>query len=132
MKKALFSAIFFHVLCYISMIAGHFMKNSRILGAGFYGDFIGVILCPMIIAVAAMAIALRDEKKVIGMYPNAAAAIGGIGLGRGLLFFCVMGPAGFAGAMKYLVLSFLILTLWFIIFEFSAGMLSKKTKFNRK
>ncbi len=132
MKKAVITVTFFHALCYISMIAGHFLKSSKIMGTAFIGDIIGSVVCPMVLAAAAMAIALSREKRVLKMYPSAASAIGAVGLARGILFFFVQGAAGFIGAMRYLVLSFLILTLWFIIFELSSGMLNKGTKFNRR
>ncbi|MGN1097789.1 MAG: hypothetical protein ACI4SS_02710, partial [Clostridia bacterium] len=121
----------FQILCYISMILGHIMSSGTIIYAAFVGDIIGAVMCPMALAITAMVVGLRDEKRVIRMYPNAAAATGATGLIRGALFLIVSGLSGFVGAMKYLVISFLLLTLWFLIFDVSANTLNKGTKFNR-
>ncbi len=140
MKKAITIVSAFHVLCYALMLAGSAFKNGLMIGLAFALDIVGAVLCPIALSLMALMCSMRDENlRVIKLYPQCASTIGAIGLVRGILFFFVSASSGlkaggsaFVGAMKYLVISFLLLTVWFIIFELSSGTLKKNTKFNNR
>ena len=132
MKKAIYFTYLYHAICFVSMAVGQFMKNGAIVRFSWTADIAGAFLLPLLIAVVTMITSLRDEKRVITQYPAAAATIGAIGLARGVLFFFVSKVSGFLVAMRYLVISFLLLTLWFLIFEISSRMMNSGTKFTRK
>lgn len=138
MKKVICGVVLFHVLCFVSMIISNFMQNQSIMAAAFKADIIGAVVCPMILAVAGGISGLRNELSVLKFYPNSAAAVGGIGLVRGVIFAAASIASGtaamaaaFAGAMKYLLVSFILLTVWFIIFEATRYIMSRGTKYNK-
>ena len=132
MKKVLSIAVFYHAVCLFSVIAGHFLKNNSIMILSFWADVAGAVIFPLIISAVAMVVSMRDGTRVLKLYPNAAATEGVIGLARGLLFFLASGPTGFKQAMMCLLMSFLFLTMWFLLFEISSGMMNRSTKINRK
>ncbi len=132
MKKAIYFTYLYHAVCFISMIFGQLTKNETMIKVSFFGDIAGAFALPLLIAAVAMALSVRDQKRVILQYPQAAAAIGVIGLARGIIFFFVSAKNGFMGAMMYLVISFLFLTMWFAIFEISSRFMNSGTKFTKK
>ena len=132
MKKSIYFTYFFHALCFISMIAGQFSRNGNMVSISWMADIGGAFLLPLVIAVMAILTALSDEQRVIRLYPAAASSIGAIGLVRAILFFFISGKTGILAAMTYLLISFLLLTLWFLIFEVSLNFMNKGTKINRK
>ena len=132
MKKALYSTLFYHALCLFSVISGHLLKNNSIMIISFWADIAGAVVFPLIISVAAMVISVREDSRVLKLYPNAAATVGVVGLARGILFFTAGGLSGFRNAMIYLLFSFILLTVWFLIFEISSGFMNRGTKINRK
>ncbi len=140
MKKAITIVSAFHFLCYAFMITGNVFKNGSMMGLAFALDIVGAVLCPIALSLMALMCSMGDENlRVIKLYPQCASTIGAIGLARGILFFCVYAGSGlkaggsaFVKSMMYLVISFLLLTVWFIIFELSSGALKKSTKFNNR
>lgn len=132
MKKIIYFTYMYHAVCFVSMTAGQFTENSGLIRASWMADIGGTFVLPLVIAVMAMVSALHDEQRVIRFYPPAAAAVGAVGLARSILFFFVGGKNGFIAAMTYLIISFLLLTLWFLIFEISYGFMNRGTKINRK
>ena len=138
MKKALTGVAIFHTLCFISAVAAQFMQNGSIMATALMADIIGAVLCPIALAVAAGFIGIKNERPVLKLYPGAAATIGGVGLVRGIIFAMAGTPGGinaalvrFAGAMRYLLISFILLTVWFIIFEVTRLLMSRGTKYNK-
>lgn len=131
MKKAITGVILFHALCYVSMIIANFAGNNSVLSLAFGLDFIGMIVCPLILAVVGGVCGIKDNISVLKFFPSAAAAIGAAGLARGVLFFVVSSASGFAGAMKYLLISFILLTIWSMIFEVTRFLMNKETKYNK-
>ena len=132
MKKALFLTFFYHALCLFSVISGHLIKSNSIMIISFWADIAGAVIFPLIISAVAMAISVRDGTRVLKFYPNAAATEGMVGLIRGLLFLLVSGLTGLKQAMTCLLISFLFLTMWFLLFEISSRMMNRGTKINRR
>ncbi len=132
MKKVIIFTYFYHALCFISMLFGQFTQNGRMVSIFWMADIGGAFVMPLVIAVAAMIFGLKDGQRVIRLFPNSAAAVGAVGLVRAVLFFFINGKNGFKAAMTYLLISFLLLTLWFLIFEISSGLMNRSTKINRK
>lgn len=132
MKKAIYFTYLFHGLCFVSMVSGQVMKSNGIIRVSWMADIAGAFILPLVMAVVAMALSLQDETRVIIKYPQAAAAVGAVGLARGILFFFVNGKNGFLTAMGYLLISFLFLTMWFLIFEISSKFMNSGTKFTKK
>lgn len=134
MRKTIALVAFFHLLCFASLIFAQLTKNQQIMSTAFYADMIGALICPIVLAVVAGITAISGKFSALKLYPGAASVIGGIGLGRGILFVFAMRAtpfAGFSGAMRYLLFSFILLTVWFIIFELTRFMFSRGTKYNR-
>ncbi len=131
MKKAISGVLLFQAVCFVSMIFGHFAGSRQITATAFGLDMVGMILCPMALAVVGGLSGIRDNVSVLKAFPSMAATMGGIGLARGILFFAVSKWAGFAGAMKYLLISFVLLTIWTLIFELTRFLMNKETKYNR-
>ncbi len=139
MKKVITLSLIYHFLCYVSLAASHFMKSQAVMNSAALLDYVGAVMWPMALAGAAFVFSLRDETTVVKHYPSAAAAVGGAGLARGFLYAAATAKTGFdkmaaafAGAMKPLVISFILLTMWFIIFEVSRMLMTKSTKYNKK
>lgn len=132
MKKALNITLFYHALCLFSVISGHFLKNNSIMIMAFWADAAGAVILPLIISTVAMVASARGEAQVIKLYPNAAATEGIVGLARGILYFLASGLGGFKLAMTILLISFLLLTLWFLLFEISSRMMNRGTKINSR
>ncbi len=132
MKKVLIVTYFYHSVCFVAMFTGQLARVSRLVSTSWMADLAGTFVFPLALAAAAMVTSLRGGRRVIRQFPNSAAAIGIVGLLRAALFFFVQGKYGFLAAMKYLLISFLLLTLWFLIFEISSNMMNKSTKINRK
>ena len=132
MKKVLNVTLFFHALCLILVIFGNALKNNWLMIVPFWADVAGAVVFPLIISGAAMVSSLRGEARVIKLFPSAAATEGAVGLARGVLFFISNGLGGFKLAMTILLISFLLITLWFLIFEISSGMMNRGTKINTK
>lgn len=108
------------------------------MNMAFIADILGAVVCPIILAVVGGISGIRGETSVLKYYIPAAAAVGAVGLARGIIFVAASGfesfsqaTAVFAGAMKYLLVSFLLLSIWFIIFEISRYIMSKGTKYNK-
>ncbi len=140
MKKAVFCTALFHMVCFALMATSNLLRSQSLMNTAFLLDMVGAMICPILLAVVGGVSGIRDEVSVLKFYPPAAATVGAIGLARGLIFaFAVSSEAKsvkqiasvFAGAMKYLLISFLLLTIWFIIFEISRHIMNKGTKYNR-
>lgn len=132
MKKVICFTCIFHLLCFVSMIFGQVARNEQMVRLSWMADIGGTFVLPLAIAVAAMVTALGGGLRVIRLFPNAAATVGAIGLARAVLFLTIDGATGFRAAMMYLLISFLMLTLWFLIFEISSNLMNKNTKINSK
>ena len=136
MKKAIYFAYLYHAICFISMLFAQFKKSARMVLIFKFGDVIGIFAFPLLIAVVAMVLSFRDQKRVLIQYPQAAVATGIIDLIRcivgGIMSFSVSVKAGFLSAMVYLVVSFLLLSMWFLIFEISSKFMNGGTKFTKK
>lgn len=140
MKKAMLLVAFYHLLCLILALLGEFMMNGPMLQSGFFADMAGAILCPIALAVAAWITSIKSETSLLKFYPGAAALTGGIGLVRGLVYSFSGGFSNinlsivlsrFKGAMLILVISFILLTVWFLIFEMTRFLMNRPTKYNR-
>ena len=132
MKKVLIVTYIYHAVCFAAMLTGQLARIGQLVSTAWMADVAGAFVLPIAMAAAAMMSALRTGQRVIRLFPNAAAAVGVTGLVRAALFFFVNGKNGFLAAMIYLLISFLLLTLWFLIFEVSSNLMNKSTKINRK
>ncbi len=131
MKKAISGVLLFQAICFVSMIVGNFAGSKQIIATAFGLDLAGIILSPMVLAVVGGISGIRDNVSVLKAFPSMAATVGGVGLARGALFFAVSKWAGFVGAMKFLLISFVLLTVWTLIFELTRFLMNKETKYNR-
>ena len=141
MKKAIACVAFFHIVCFASALLGDLFRNAYMIIFGLMADMAGAVICPIALAVTAGITGIRSETSALKLYPSAAAVIGGIGLARGAIFALAGGVTGivvkdvahgFAGAMRYLIISFILLTVWFIIFEITRFMMNSGTKYNKR
>lgn len=141
MRKAIMLTAFYHLLCLAAVILGEPLHIPALQVGGLVADMIGAVICPIALAVTAGIIGIRDNSSVLKLYPGAAAVTGAVGLARGLIFAFSISSGmsnllkealpGFAGAMRYLLISFIILTVWFIIFELTRFMMNRPSKYNR-
>lgn len=131
MKKAIWGVSLFHVLCFVSILIGQTMKNQIIILTAMWLDLAGAVVCPLVLAIVGGIFGIVNQISVLKLYPAAASCIGGVGLARGVLFFVFSSLQGFAGAMKYLLISFIMMTIWFIIFELTRFLMNKPTKYNK-
>lgn len=121
----------FQVLCFLGMVLGQAMGNNSIVASMFGLDLVCVVICPLVLAAVGGMSGIASDVSVLKNYPAAAACIGAVGLARGALFFKASSVAGFVGAMKYLLVSFVLMTIWFLIFELTRFLVNKPTKYNK-
>lgn len=121
----------FQALCFLGMALGQALGNNSIVASMFGLDLVCVVICPLVLAAAGGISGIMNGISVLKNYPAAAACIGAIGLVRGVVFFTASSVAGFVGAMKYLLVSFVLMTIWFLIFELTRFLVNKPTKYNK-
>lgn len=136
MKKLFYLPIAFHVACYAAMFIGS-MFPSAVQFVPFLVmiDMAMAVFVPLYLAVVATIFSFAEEKRVIIQYRFASLIVGIIGVLR-IAVFLLSGSSDplrtLRTAAMYTVVSFAVLTLWFVIFEVTYNMMHRDTRFTRK